>query len=242
MPQFSPSESKVAVAPITVRPAGLSSEAEIFLGPDEMTKVATSGRIPFTSTGVSQNIRLSIAMPAAEGSYHVYIDVYAEGLLIAAYQATEDMVIVSLPAGSFTVRMINYDTLLEASEALKKYYNTIGFDPMWYAQIPSSNVIPHPVTGQPIPLGYKLPLDGGYRHPSVDCPFLVDPQEYEYRLPYPNQDQVQLQILLGPIIGVSPAYTPTGSYGLYRTLAPIEITPSCLIIFDFATKGIEVQR
>lgn len=96
MPEFSPGEAKTAVAPITVSPAGLSCEAEVFLGPDELTKVATSGRIPFTSTGLSQDARLPVTMPDAEGAYHVFIDVYAEGVLIAAYQATEDVVIVGV--------------------------------------------------------------------------------------------------------------------------------------------------
>lgn len=95
MPEFAPGESKTAIAPITVSPSGLSCEAEVFLGPDEATKVATSGRIPFASTGYSQNVRLAIAMPSAEGTYHVFIDVYAEGLLIAAYQAIEDVVIAT---------------------------------------------------------------------------------------------------------------------------------------------------
>jgi len=93
MSQFAPGEVRTAVAPITVQPAGLSCEAEVFLGPDEATKVATSSLVPFTSTGVSQDVRLPLNMPSAEGSYHVYIDVYAEGLLIAAYQALEDVVI-----------------------------------------------------------------------------------------------------------------------------------------------------
>lgn len=95
MPQFAGGELKAAIAPITVSPSGLSCEAEVFLGPDEVTKVATSGRIPFTSTGARQDVRLPLAMPAAEGSYHVYIDVHAGGYLIAAYQAIEDVVITA---------------------------------------------------------------------------------------------------------------------------------------------------
>lgn len=94
MPQFAPGESKTAIAPITVKPAGLSCEVEIFLGPDELTKVAASGRIPFTSTGASQNVHLPIAMPS-EGTHHVYIDVYSNGILIGAYQAIEDVVIAA---------------------------------------------------------------------------------------------------------------------------------------------------
>ncbi len=79
MPQFAPGESKTAIAPITVKPAGLSCEAELFLGPDELTKVATSGLVPFTSTGASQEVQLPVAMPSEEGTYHVFIDVYAGG-------------------------------------------------------------------------------------------------------------------------------------------------------------------
>lgn len=97
MPQFEPSESKTAVAPVTVSPSGLSCEAELFLGPDEATKVVTSGLVPFTSTGASQDVRLPVVMPDTEGTYHVYVDVYVEGLLIAAYKALED-VVIAVPA------------------------------------------------------------------------------------------------------------------------------------------------
>ena len=95
MPQFLPGESKTAIAPITVKPAGLDSEAELFLGPDELTKVATSSRIPFVSTGVGQNVRLLVTMPDVEGTYHVYLDILTNGLLIGAYKAVEDVVIAA---------------------------------------------------------------------------------------------------------------------------------------------------
>jgi len=101
MPEFAPGEAKIARAPITVQPSGLSCQAEVFLGPDEVTKVATSGLVPFTSTGASQNVRLPVIMPSTEGSYHVYIDVYAEGILIAAYRALEGVVIVSVPVAVY---------------------------------------------------------------------------------------------------------------------------------------------
>lgn len=96
MPEFAPGETKTAIAPITIMPAGLSCEAEVFLGPNDLTKVVSSGRIPFTSTGASQNVHLPVAMPATAGTYHVYIDVFAEGNRILAYQATEDVVIAAL--------------------------------------------------------------------------------------------------------------------------------------------------
>lgn len=98
MPQFNPGEAKIAIAPITVSPAGLSCEAELFLGPDEATKVATSGRIPFVSSGIEQSVQLPVTMPVDVGAYHVYIDILAEGLLIGAYQAIEDVDIALAPA------------------------------------------------------------------------------------------------------------------------------------------------
>lgn len=95
MPEFAPGEAKTAVAPITVSPSGLACQAEVFLGPDQMTKVTTSGSVAFISTGAEQSTRLPITMPAEEGTYHVFIDVYAEGILIAAYRAIEDVTIVA---------------------------------------------------------------------------------------------------------------------------------------------------
>lgn len=102
MPQFTPGAAKTAIAPITIKPGGLSCKAELFLGPNPMTKVATSGKILFSSTGAQQAVRLPIIMPSTVGSYHVYIDVYIEGMLIAAYQAIEDVSIVSVPVAVYT--------------------------------------------------------------------------------------------------------------------------------------------
>ncbi|GAH60952.1 unnamed protein product, partial [marine sediment metagenome] len=42
MPEFAPGETRTAIALITVAPANLSCWSEIFLGPDEYTRVATS--------------------------------------------------------------------------------------------------------------------------------------------------------------------------------------------------------
>jgi len=95
MPQFSPGETRTAVAPITAKPSGISCEAELFLGPNDATKVASSGRIPFVSAGAAKNVSLPITMPSAPGSYHGYIDVLAEGLRFLTYILKEDVVIVS---------------------------------------------------------------------------------------------------------------------------------------------------
>lgn len=96
-PVMGPGTPHTAVAPITVSPSGLSCGAELFLGPDEATKVATSGMRAFTSTGAPQSVSFPVTMPSPGGfAYHVYLDVYANGYLIVAYIATED---VTVPAG-----------------------------------------------------------------------------------------------------------------------------------------------
>lgn len=97
-PVMGPGDTRTAVAPITISPAGLSCEAELFLGPDDATKVATSGMVAFTSTGAVQSVRFPVTMPSPGGfAYHVYLDIYANGYLIVSYVATEDVII---PAGS----------------------------------------------------------------------------------------------------------------------------------------------
>ncbi len=118
MPQFAPGESKTAIAPITVSPSGMNCEAEIFLGPNDTTKVATSGRVSFVSTGAAKNVSLPIVMPSASGSYHGYVDVLAGGLRFLAYLLTEDVVIAAPIYG------VNFGTLtgsIYIAEAGTKY-------------------------------------------------------------------------------------------------------------------------
>ncbi len=102
-PVMGPGVAAIAVAPITVTPAGLACSAELFLGPDEATKVATSGMVAFSSTGAPQSVSFPVTMPSPGGeAYHVYLDVYANGYLIVAYIATEDVVIPSGEVGPVT--------------------------------------------------------------------------------------------------------------------------------------------
>ena len=121
MSQFAPGETKTAIAPITARPAGLACEAELFLGPDELTKVASSGRVPFVSTGARQNVSLPITMPSEEGTYHGYIDVFAEGVRFLAYKTVENIVIALPP------EEMNVDGLIISTIGGKKLYN-VGID------------------------------------------------------------------------------------------------------------------
>ena len=98
-PIFAAGSAHTASAPITVIPSGLACKGELYLG----AKVATSGLKLFTSTGVAQTISFAITMPTASGvSYPVYLDVYADSVVIAAYVATENVAIPSVTVGPIT--------------------------------------------------------------------------------------------------------------------------------------------
>jgi len=120
MPKFLPGVSKTAIAPITVRPSGLSCSAELFLGPDDKTKKATSGKVAFTSAGAEQKVNLPLTMPLDEGGYHCYIDVFTDDMQIAAYQAVED-VIIAEPEPSQLLKDYQY-ALNEAYIAVEAGY------------------------------------------------------------------------------------------------------------------------
>lgn len=161
MPQFAPGEAKTAIAPITISPAGLSCEVELFLGPDELTKLATSGRIPFTSTAVAQDISFPVTMPEVEGTYPVFLDVFVAGQLIGAYKATEDVVIVIFnmvtvslrnpPAGA-EWQLVLYDW--NETDSIKSFQVGIGeaavfnIPPEWEWPLRLDILIGNPITGE----------------------------------------------------------------------------------------------
>lgn len=92
MPQFYAGEIRKANVSVQVQPAGHTCRLEVFLGPNDATKVAT-GVGPFINSGSVQEVAVPVVMPATGGVYHVYIDVYIEGEYIAGYVATEDVVV-----------------------------------------------------------------------------------------------------------------------------------------------------
>jgi hypothetical protein len=95
-PIFTPGVTKTIKVPVDVDPSGVSCQLEVFLGPNDSTKSATTGLKSFTSTGAQQIISSAITMPSSAGvAYHVYIDLYAEGGLLASYVADEDVIIPS---------------------------------------------------------------------------------------------------------------------------------------------------
>lgn len=97
-PVFLPSTTAAATALITVSPAGLSCAVELWLGPDQVTKLASSGLIAFVSTGTELSVGFPVTMPAVGGvALHVYLDLYVAGYYFMGYVATEDVI---LPSGT----------------------------------------------------------------------------------------------------------------------------------------------
>jgi hypothetical protein len=92
---FGPGQAETARIPITVKPAGVTCQVELFLGPDQNTKIATSHLISFVSTGAEQPVLAPITMPTTEATYHVYVDLWSGSLSLQRYVSTQDVIIVS---------------------------------------------------------------------------------------------------------------------------------------------------
>lgn len=100
-PIFGAGSAHSARIPLTVEPSGLPCQLELYLTPDGgVTKAATSGLVAFTSTGTQQNVSTGpITMPTDGVGYDVYIDIFADGMLIGSYVATEKVTIPSVVVG-----------------------------------------------------------------------------------------------------------------------------------------------
>jgi len=113
---FAPGSSHIAHVPVS-NPTGAAwtYNAELYLVKDG--KYTSSGIISFTLlAGASDTIDFPITMPAAAGTYKVYIDAYVDGVLIAAYQAIEDITITA-PVGEFTYSNLSCETVRIPGEA-----------------------------------------------------------------------------------------------------------------------------
>lgn len=94
LPSFGTGQATQATVPVTLKPANLACDLELFIGPDPATKLATSGKIRFTSTGANQNITAPITMPAAGATYHVYVDLWYGTLLVGSYISNQDINVI----------------------------------------------------------------------------------------------------------------------------------------------------
>lgn len=92
-PVLAPGESRTATATFPVKPADLACTAELWLSRDGVTKDATSGVKAFTSTGLDQSLSFPIIMPAGGFAYRVLLNVCTDGVLIGAYEATEQVIV-----------------------------------------------------------------------------------------------------------------------------------------------------
>lgn len=95
-PVFPAGTAKTAKATLTISPAVLSCTAELWLSKDGTTKNATSGAVPFTTTGLSQEISLPVTMPAGGFDYRVMLDIVTAGVAIGQYEATETVLVPSV--------------------------------------------------------------------------------------------------------------------------------------------------
>jgi len=96
-PTFAPSVVKTARATLTnPTTKAFTYSVELYLGAG---KTATSGVALVTiPAGASQAYDFTIIMPAAEGTYPVYLDVIVDTTLLAHYTATENVIITVAPA------------------------------------------------------------------------------------------------------------------------------------------------
>ena len=93
-PIFAAGEARTAIATLPVKPEGLACTAELWLTKDGITKDATSGPIPFTSTGLGQSVSCPVTMPVGEGvSYAVRLDIVTNGILLMAFVADEAVIV-----------------------------------------------------------------------------------------------------------------------------------------------------
>lgn len=68
---------------------------ELYLG---ITKAATSGQGTVTiGAGQSKTVDFTLAMPAIEGAYPVYLEVRSADEILTLYQATENVTVVIAP-------------------------------------------------------------------------------------------------------------------------------------------------
>ncbi|MBA7655144.1 hypothetical protein ES703_63042 [subsurface metagenome] len=96
-PTFEAGEVRTARAQMTNPTAkAFSYNAELYLG---LPKVASSGSIAFSLTaGETKPVSFPVTMPDVEGDFPVYLDVLVAGEMVGAYQATENVIVVIIPA------------------------------------------------------------------------------------------------------------------------------------------------
>jgi len=96
-PNFEAGVTKTAKARLSNPTAKQFTYAvELYLG---VTKAATSGVGTVTIPANSYlDVNFTVVMPVVEGTYPVFLDVWQDSTLLKHYQATENVVVMILPA------------------------------------------------------------------------------------------------------------------------------------------------
>jgi hypothetical protein len=95
---FVPGAAKNPKTQVNAIVPGLACTAELYIGPDQNTKIATSGPQPFTSVAApapDPTVTFPIVMPGVGGVYHVFVTLAYGGTVFTLFKATEDVTVIS---------------------------------------------------------------------------------------------------------------------------------------------------
>ncbi len=99
-----PGSSITATIPIKVVPGGVSASAGIILTSDSAgnTIVYQSTTKGFTSTGSTQNVAVSVTVPAGGGLFYVWVPISLSGISIGAYSQATTLTAQGVEVGVIT--------------------------------------------------------------------------------------------------------------------------------------------
>lgn len=148
MPEFEPGASKTAIAPMSNPKAkAFDYRGVLYMG---VNQVAMAEELFHLEPDEIKEIAFPVVMPAAQGTYPVFLDASSNGVLLAHYQAREDVTIV--PVGPSLVSLVSLEFLT----------------PVCY----EGSVITRAI--------YYVPPDAGLVGPSLIVPAFIWPYQGQY--------------------------------------------------------------